>query len=189
MSIKDDVNYVKDELTGDEKILQSAFKLEQIYRKHKLKIWSISVIILIVIGVNIGYSTYNEHRLSEANSALLKLEKNPKDKTALDSLKKNNPKLYNLYLYSYAVEQKDVASLKPLESLNNPIGDLARYHKDVLSNRAGDSKYYYDLSLVEKAYEALKAGKKDIARSKLALISENSPVASVARLLRHATIK
>ncbi len=189
MSIKDEISYVKEELTSDEKILESAFRLERIYKKHKIKIWAVLILILIGIGSNTGYGLYKEHRLNEANIALLKLEKNPSDTTALNSLKENNPKLYSLYIYSKAVDQGKVADLKSIEALANPLGDLVRYHEAVLANRAGDSKYYYDLSLVEKAYEALKAGKKDIARSKLALVSENSPVANVARLLRHATIK
>jgi len=68
------------------------------------------------------------------------------------------------------------------------LKDLSRYHVSVLSEQAGDSRYYTDLSRVEKAYLALKAGKKAEAKTQLALVSENSPVAPIARLLRHYTI-
>ena len=189
MSLKDEMNYVKEELTSDEKLLESAFRLERLYKKHKVKIWAVVILLVAGLGGNALYGVYQDHRLAQANQALLTLEKHPADAAALRQLESNNPKLYALYRYSTAVDQGDAAALKPLENSADPLGDLVRYHEAVLSNRPGDSKYYHDLSLVEKAYEALKAGKKELARSQLALVGENSPVAGIARLLRHSTLK
>ena len=190
MSLKDDVNYVKGELSGDEKLLESAFRLERLYKKHKIKIWAVVILLLIGFGGKAGYGAYQEYRISKANRALLALEKNPADKTALEALKVDNPKLFALYSYATAVKKGEAERLKGLEGIKDPVlSDLARYHEAVLQNRAGDSGYYHDLSLVEKAYLALKAGKKEEARRHLALVSEASPVAGIARLLRHYTIK
>ena len=189
MSLKDEMNYVKEELTSDEKLLESAFRLERLYKKHKVKIWAVVLLLVLGFGGNALYGLYQENRLEEANRALLALQKNPADTAALKQLESNNPRLYALYRYSVAVDQGKAAALKPLESSGDPLGDLVRYHEAVLSNRPGDSRYYHDLSLVEKAYEALKAGKKEVARSQLSLVGENSPVAGIARLLRHSTLK
>lgn len=189
MSLKDEINYVKEELSSDEKLLESAFRLERLYKKHKVKIWAVVILLVVGFGGNALYGVYQDHRLEQANRALLTLEKNPADTAALKELESNNPKLYALYRYSVAVDQGKAEALKPLESSGDPLGDLVRYHEAALSNRPGDSKYYHDLSLVEKAYEALKAGKKEVARSQLALVGENSPVAGIARLLRHSTLK
>jgi hypothetical protein len=45
------------------------------------------------------------------------------------------------------------------------------------------------MSLIEDAYIALKAGKREEAKAKLELIDARSPVAQVANLLKHYTIK
>ena len=42
------IDDVKKELSGDEKMLASAFKAEKIYKKHKLKIFA-------VVGITIAY--------------------------------------------------------------------------------------------------------------------------------------
>ncbi|MDQ7085513.1 MAG: hypothetical protein Q9M36_11560 [Sulfurovum sp.] len=47
MSIKDDVNYVKKSLSSDEKVLESAFKLETLYRKHKVKLWGLAIALVV----------------------------------------------------------------------------------------------------------------------------------------------
>jgi hypothetical protein len=189
VSLKDDVKFVKEELSSDEKLLESAFRLEKFYKKHRIKIFALLALAVLGFGGKAGYDAYREHRLSVANDALLRLEKNPGDKAALRELESNNPKLYALYLYSSAVESKNVAELKRPAASGDPIlTDLSRYHEAVLAARAGESRYYPDLSRIEKAYEALKAGKKKEARELLALIGENSPVAGIARLLRHATL-
>jgi predicted negative regulator of RcsB-dependent stress response len=190
VSLKDELNYVKEELSSDEKLLESAFKLERFYKKNKLAIWAVLLLIVVGFGGKALYGAYQEHLEAKANEALLQLEKNPSDQAALKKLESANPKLYALYRYSSAVDRRQVKPLQTLAASEDPrIRDLAAYHVAVLSQKPGSSRYYHDLSLVEKAYEALKAGKKAEARSQLALIGENSPVAGIARLLRHATIQ
>ena len=189
MSIKDELNYVKGELSSDEKLLENAFKLERIYKKHKIKIWAAVVLVVVGFGGKAGVDAYNEHKLMKANDALLTLMSKPDDKTALSELKSNNPKLYNLYTYSSAIDKKDIKSLESISRGNDALlDDLSAYHLNVLDSKAGDSKYYSDLSALEKAYEALKNGKKSEAKTILAMISENSPVAGVAKYLKHYTL-
>ena len=190
MSIKDELKYVKEELSSDEKLLENAFRLEKFYKKHKLKIWATLILVVGWFGGKGAFDAYKEHQLELANSALLKLEANPKDSQALNQLKESNPKLYNLYLYSRAIEEKDSKKLEELaKSDDKLLMDLAKYHINILKNRAGDSRYYKDLSIIEKAYESLKRGEKKKAREQLALIDVNSPLATIANLLKHLTLE
>ena len=190
MSLKDDVEYVKGELGSDEKLLENAFRLERTYKKHKYKIWTLLVVLVLGFGGKAGYDAYNDYRLSEANDALLSLKKNPDDSGALQKLKSKNPKLYGLYLYSQAVKRADAKKLSSLESDGDSLlADICAYHAAVLESKAGDSRYYKDLSLLEKAYEELKKGEKEKARAQLVLVPENSPVAGIARLLKHYSLK
>jgi hypothetical protein len=189
MSLKDDVEYVKHELGSDEKLLESAFKLERIYKKYKIAIWGVVILAIVGFGGKSAYGAYERNKLEKANEALTTLRKNPKDSEALAVLKSHNPRLYELFVYSKAVENSDSGKLKELTSSKDArIADIASYHDAVLQSKSGDSIYYRDLSAVEKAYIALKAGKKDEARNSLALVSEDSPVAGIARLLKHYTI-
>ncbi len=190
MSLQDDVKYIKEELSSDEKILESAFKLERIYKRHKIKIWGFLAVVVISVGGNMIYGAYSEHKLNVANEALLQLQQNPKNSEALSTLKSNNTPLYRLYQYSQAVDNQDAKSLKELSDAKDAmIKDLSKYHIAVINNKAEDSKYYKDLSRLERAYLAIKEGKKDIAKRELAMIAENSPLNQVAKYLKHYTIK
>ncbi len=190
MSLKDQAGFVKEALSGDEKILESAFKLEKLYKKHKLKLWSAVVLLVLFFGARAGMQAYRNATLHSANEALLTLQKNPNDTTALATLKEKNTKLYELFSYMQAVKSKDAAALKKLHTSSDEIlADISTYHAALLESKVSDSKYYQELALVEEAFEALKNGKKEIAKQKLSLVGENSPVSSIARLLKHYTIE
>ncbi len=189
MSIKDEIQHVKEELSGDEKILESAFKLERIYKKYKILIWGVLLLLIVGFGGNAAWGAYQQSKLASANDAFLTLQKDPKDSAALAKLKANNPKLLALFQLHQALTSGSADALKALESSSDPIvSDVAKYHAGVLSSHPVDSVYYHDLSVIEEAYADLKAGNKSAAKDKLSLISETSPVAKIAQLLKHATL-
>jgi len=189
VSLKDQAGFVKEALSGDEKILESAFKLEKLYKKHKFKLWAFIAVLVLFFGGRFGMQAYQNAKLESANEALLTLQKNPSDTTALSTLKEKNPKLYELVSYMNAVKNKNSAALEKLSSSSDAvIADISKYHAGLLASKTVDSTYYKELALVEEAYEALKGGKKEIAQQKLSLIGENSPVSSIARLLQHYTL-
>ncbi len=190
MSIKDDVNYVKKELSADEKVLENALKLETIYNKYKYKIWTVLVVLVLLFAGKSLFETMQEAKLESANVALLVLQKDPKNSEAIETLRDSNPALYELYSYSEAIKSKDAKRLDELAASKNiMLADISRYSKQVLASQSSDSTYYKEMSLVEDAYIALKAGNNEEARAKLELIDARSPVAPVADLLKHYTIK
>ena len=69
MSIKDDVKYVKAELSGDEKILESAFKIEELYKKYKFVIWGIVVALILAFAGKTGMDAIYDAKLADANKA------------------------------------------------------------------------------------------------------------------------
>ena len=189
MSIKDELQHVKEELSGDEKILESAFKLERFYKKYKMLIWGVLILILVGVGSNIAWGAYRQSTLDAANQAFLTLQQNPGDSKAAETLKSNNPELYALYTLNQALKNQKVEALKTFEGSQDPlIADMAKYHAGTLGGKPVDSVYYHDLTVVEEAYAALKAGNKAAAKSKLTLIAEDSPVAKIAQLLKHYTL-
>jgi len=190
VGIKDDMGYVKGELSGDEKVLESVLKIETLYNKHKRKIWTILAVIVLFFVGKVILDTVHEAKLESANDALVVLKKNPKDSGALEKLKSKNPVLYELYRYQQAVIHRDAKVLEALSKSEDPlISDISEYSNSVLASKSSDSVYYKEMSLIEDAYLALKAGKRQEAKEKLELIDPRSPLAQVADLLKHYTIK
>jgi len=181
---------VKQELSSDEKVLESAFKLETFYKKYRVALWSfVAVVALFFIGRSI-INVMEETRLTEANSALLTLQKNPEDSAALDTLKKKNPALFELYSYAQAAKKRDKAVLSTLSQSNNTVvSDASRYTLAVMEEKTTDSALYKEMTLLEEAYLAIQNKEIKKAEEKLGMIDPRSPVATLAQLLKHSMIK
>jgi len=190
VSIKDEVKFVKEELSSDEKVLESAFKLETFYKKNKVIIWGVIGALVLFFAVKTGMEEVRQSKLEAANQAYLTLEQKPDDANALSLLKENNPALYELYTLSQAAKKQDAEALKQLSnSKNDIVADMSRYTASVIEKAPKDSKVYKELAYFEEAYVAIKAGDIQKAKNKLALIDERSPLATLAKFLEHATLK
>ncbi|WP_309496421.1 hypothetical protein [Sulfurovum sp.] len=185
-----DIADVKKELGSDEKVLESVFKLETLYKKHKLKIWGVVVaLILFFVGQSVMTSMH-ETKLATANEAFLTLQSKSDDAKALAVLKENNPALFELYSYAQASKKQDIKALESLGgSKNEVIADASKYTASVLSKKPVDSKLYKELALFQEAYMAIAAGDKKGAKDKLELIDERSPLAVITGFLKHSIIK
>lgn len=181
---------VKKELSSDEKVLESAFKLETFYKKYKFIIWAVVIgLLLFVVGRNIMHSMH-EAKLAEANNAFLTLQTNAEDANALAILKEKDPALFALFSYSQANKKEDTKALSTLKnSTNEVIADGSTYTLGALERKPTDSKLYKEMSIIEEAYLAIKSGDIKSAKAKLSLISPDSSLAMTASLLTHSTLK
>ena len=190
MNISDTINEAKRELSSDEQMLASAFKLEKFYKKHKIKIYTVLTIATIYVVGTAVMSSIAEQKLVTANSAYLTLEKDAKNQTALSELKRNNPALFELYSYQNAIKNSDKEALKALStSSNNIIADLSSYHLSVLEGKPAKSELYNEFALVNNASLLIKEGKIEEAKDELTLIGEDSPVYNISQMIKHYTIK
>ena len=181
---------VKKELSSDEKVLESAFKLETLYKKHKVKIWAVLTALVVFFGGKALQESLHASALAKANEAFLTLQKNANDTQARKVLAENNPELMALFSYAQAVKNKDVKALESLTgSQNRLLSDVSSYTVGVLTKKPVESVLYKELSLFEQAYAALKEGDKKMAKLKLELIDERSPLAVVTRFFKHSLIK
>jgi hypothetical protein len=181
---------MKKELSGDEKVLESAFKLEVYYKKYKLIIWAVVIaLILFFVGRSV-MASMEETRLIEANKALLVLQITADDADALATLEEKNPALFELFSYSQASKNADMKTLEALSgSTNEIIADASRYTAGVLNKKPVDSKLYKELALFQEAYLAIGTGDTQAAKDKLGLIDERSPLGKIAGFLKHSVIK
>jgi hypothetical protein len=190
VSIQDDVKYVKSELSGDEKILESAFKLETLYKRYKLPIWGAAAALFLFFAGSAALEGLHAAKLADANNAFLTLQKDPSNSAARETLKSKNPALFELFTFSEAAGKRDTAALKTLASSQNGlIADSSSYVLANLEKRSSDSKLYNEMAALESAYLALQAGETARAKEKLELIDGRSAVAPIATLLKHAAIK
>ena len=190
MSIQDTLNEAKKELTNDEQMLASAFKLEKLYQKHKIKLYSVlTVATLYLVGTAI-MDNIAEQKIITANSAYLSLTKDAKNETALNELKNNNPALFDLYSYQEAIKSSNKEVLKTLSTSSNEIiADLSSYHLAVLEGKPVESELYNEFALVNNASLLIKEGKIADAKNELDLIDEESPVYNISKMIKHYTIK
>ncbi len=185
-----DIADVKKELSSDEKLLESAFKLETLYKKYKFIIWGVvAVLFLLFAGTKI-MEAIKQAKLEEANKAFLTLQTKADDTSALAILKEKNPTLYALFMYARSAKNKDTKTLNALAgSSNEVIADASRYTAGVMEKKPVDSKLYKEMAFLEEAYLSIKSGDVNKAKEKLELIDEHSPLSMVAQLLMHSTLK
>jgi hypothetical protein len=190
LSIQDTLNEAKKELTNDEQMLASAFKLEKLYKKHKVKLYSVlTIATLYLVGTAIT-DNLAERKLVSANSAYLTLTKDATNKSALNELKSNNPELFDLYTYQQAIKSSNKESLKALSTGKNEIiADISNYHLSVLEGKPAESKLYNDFALVYNASLFINEGKISDAKNELDSIDEESPVYNISKMIKHYTIK
>ena len=184
-----DIADVKKELSSDEKILESAFKIETIYKKYKLMIWGIVIVLLLFFAGTKIMEAMKQAKLEEANRVFLTLQHKADDTSALAILKEKNPALYELFTYSQATKNKNIKVLNVLTSSSNEVvSDVSKYTAAAIEKNPVYSKLYKEMALLEEAYLALKSGDIKNAKSKLALIDDRSSLSTLAQLLKHATL-
>ena len=198
LGTKENIEYIKEELSNEEKFLESVIKAEKFFKRYKKPLLALGVVLVLAIVGYSGYEFKKEHDVKEANEALTRLLVNPLDKQAFETLRQKSPKLFRLYRYKVAVENKDLKTLAALASSNDPIlSDLARYHLALLKRNDHDLGTYAgekeailrDLALLDEAY--LLYGKEETSKAhkELSKIDTKSPAAPYALLLGHYGVK
>ena len=187
MSIKENVNYVKNELSSEEKFLENFVKGERFFRKYKTLIFAIVVLAIIVpIGYLIKKELYESNKL-EANAAFNKFLES-KDEKALATLKDKNEKLYEIALFLQA--RKDNKTVE----INTPVlKELAKFQvamesKNIkeLENLSMQNDFLLkEFAIFNKALLLTNEGKFEEAKTALKQIPQTSKATELANLLNH----
>ena len=187
MSIKEDVNYVKNELSNEEKLLENFVKSERFFKKYKTLIFAFVVIIIIgSIGVMIKNNIDESNKL-EANIALNNYL-NAGDKTALDSLKGINKELYEIALYLEAKKDNNSAQINipMLKQLQEFQQANSTNNVETLNNLSLQNDFLLkEFAIFNKALILTNQGKYEEAKKALTLIPQTSKAYELANLLNH----
>lgn len=196
MSTKDNIEYIKGELSNQEKFLKGFFHLEQFYRKRK-KQFMVAFVIIVIGFIGLFVNSYiNEQNNLKANIAFNKLNTDTYSKENEDILKKYNPKLYSVYKFKKMINSNDIQdekiSLQDLPLLQ----DLLDYQQAVIkkdipllsSYSLKQKSTLKDLAILSEALLLIEQDKIKEAKDKLVFISGTSQLQSFATLIKHYLI-
>ena len=138
MSIKENVDYVKSELSSEEKFLENFVKGERFFKKYKTLIFGFIAVIFIGIITVFIKNNIDESNKFEANIAFNKVLENTNDTQALADLKEKNPQLYDIAKFLQAkneAKQTDinVPLLKELSKYQTALANKSISELDNLS--------------------------------------------------------
>ncbi|NOX16112.1 MAG: hypothetical protein GXP61_08840 [Epsilonproteobacteria bacterium] len=188
MSLKENIDSIKQEIGAEEQFLESIIKTEIFYKKYKRQVQA-GVAILIIAAI--GYASYSyiqQRDLRLSNIAYETLLKSPNNTKALNTLKDKNPPLYQVYSFRIAVRKKDATKLAELakDKKYKFLADLSQYQLAQIKNtKVVNSELLKGFALLEEGYDLLKEGKKTQAELKFAQIDENSPLYKIVKNLEH----
>jgi len=187
MSLKEDINYIKEEISTEESFMEKFFKTEQFYKKYKTSIiGGVTVVIIAIVGFYIS-SYMTEQNKIEANKAYNVLLTDSSNKEAIAILKDKNPKLLEvinftqnnitstdtkflkeLTLYSAAMKENSIDKITSIsQNQNFLLKDFAMFNKALIQTQ---NKKYLD------------------AKETLKQIPESSDIVALAKMLSHFLI-
>ena len=188
MSIKENVDYVKEELNSQEKFLENFVKGERFYKKYRTLIFaSIAIIVIGAIGLVIKKNVAESNKL-EANLAFNKVLQNSNDKEALELLKNKNEKLYEVALFLQGKNENKAVDINipVLKELAEYQVALSNKNVDELSNLSMQGDFLLkEFALFNKALLLSNEGKYEDAKTVLKLIPQTSKAFELANLLNH----
>ncbi len=198
MSLKENIEMVKEELNSEEKFFENAVKTERFVKKYKKPLIAAVAGLIVFVVANVLYTSSVESNVEASNAAFAKLMSDSGDEAAKSELRTLNPELYDVWALSHAVANNDTAVLEELSSSKvDVVADFASYELAVMKEEIkllNDYSYrqqavFKDMALIEAAVLLMKEGKTDEAHSTLANVAIDSPVYKVSRLLMHYGVK
>ena len=184
MSFKDDVEYIKKEISAEESYIENFFKVEKLFKKYKKVIITLIVIVIVsVIGYYISSYLTQQNKL-QANVAFNTLLQNPNDKEAMAILKVKNSKLYEILQYKQDnTKEINVEFFKELIEYSNAIKENSIEKIDNVTQK--QNFLLKDFALFNKALLQTQNEKYIDAKNTLKLINKKSEVSPIAKMLEH----
>ena len=188
MSIKENVDYVKTELSSEEKFLENFVKGERFFKKYKTLIFGFIAVIFIGIIAIFIKNNIDESNKFEANIAFNKVLENSNDSQALADLKEKSPQLYDVAIFLQAKNESkqtdiNVPLLKELSKYQTALANKSISELDNLSMQK--DFLLKEFAIFNKALLLTNEGKFNEAKTSLALIPETSKAHELAKLLNH----
>lgn len=188
MSIKQDLKIAKEEISSDEKMLESVFRIEAFIRKYKM-------LFLALIFAGLGWIAWfyisdylKEQRAIKSTALMEKIQGNQSDESAWNELKRENQPLYEMMRLSFALKNENIQELEQIKTSSNSfVANYANYELSSMTQNFSTIKdgVFLDLALLQEGYMLI--GKKEYqqARNKLDEINTASELRDFALRIGH----
>lgn len=178
MSLKENLQAVKDSLSTEEQMIEGFIKGERFIKKYK---FVFIALVVLLVGYLVYYYTSDtllSKKVQANNEIYLALLQNPNDSDKLAQLKAKNPNLYVLFLLSQGGNEEAIKEAQGLK--------LEPLLKEILdANVAGNSAFLSDYHKILNAYELLEQDKIEEANLVLSQIPVNSELKDLVNNFRH----
>ena len=180
MSMKENIEFIKDELTQEEKFLEQSVKFERFFKKYKkMIIGGVSVIVVAVIGYSV--SNYID-ALNKENANKLYQKAISNDNSSLKALKDANKKLYEVALFRLG-QKTNAEFLSDIQLYEKAIKDKDIKILDTLSKKSGF--LLKDFAIFYKAIFLIEDKKYQEAKNSIKFIESKSMLKDQIVLLKH----
>ena len=103
VSLKENIEMVKNELNSEEQFFEKAVQTERFVKKYKKPLIGLITAAILAIGTGSAYDIYTQNKIDQSNAAFNVLMADPDDQAAQEQLKTLNPKLYDVWALSKAL--------------------------------------------------------------------------------------
>ena len=186
MSLQENVSFIKDEISTQEKFFENFFKIEKFYKKYKIAIFGVLVLAIGYFATITTNNYLDEQNMIASNNAYNKVLKTPTDKINLAILKDSNAKLFEIALYQTSTDktkQNNIEFIKDITLYNKAI---AQNNIKALNSLIINPNFILkDFALFNKALILSNDKKYAMAKDTLKIISENSAVSPLSNMLQH----
>lgn len=188
MSMKENVDFIKSELSNEEKFLESFVKTERFFKKYKVVLISGFILLsIIIIGFIVNSKIETQNRYD--SNLLLSKYIDSKDEGILAELKEKNQKLYELAIYLDAQNSENSnakISLPILKELLEFQNAMNEQNIDSLNSLSLQNDFLLkDYAIFTKALSLANDGKYQEAKDAISTISLDSKSYELANLLNH----
>jgi len=187
MSIKENVDYVKTELSSEEKFLENFVKGERFFKKYRTLIFTfIAIAILVTIGMLVKQKIEESNKL-EANIAFNKFLENA-DEKELFIIKDKNEKLYEIALFLKAKRENKTSevNIPMLKELSKFQQSTTNKNLEELNTLSMQNDFLLkEFAIFNKALLLSNDGKYEEAKEALKQIPQTSKASEFANLLNH----
>lgn len=188
MSIKQDLQMAKAEISSDEKMLESVFRIEAFIKKYKMLFLSLIVAVIGWIAWFYISDYLKEQKAIKSTALMEKIQSNQSDESAWSELKKENLALYEMMRLSYAIKNENTQELEQVKNSTNPfIASYANYELSSMTQNLSNIKEgaFVDLALLQEGYKLASKKEHKQALNKLNEISNTSELKDFALRIGH----
>ncbi len=186
MSLKENVSYIKEEISTEEQFFENFFKIEKFYKKYKKVIFSaVALGVIGFAGVTIN-SYMSDKNAIEANNAYTKVLENSADQASLDQLKSANETLFNIAKFQISQDKTiatDAEYLSDIASYNAAVakGDLIALDGMIMN----PNFLLKDFAVLSKALILIEKQDYKKAKQTIEKIDAQSRVLPLSNMVKH----